>query len=174
MRSLENRRQTPGGRQRAYRLASHALFSPRQRPQKPLPVHVILERFTSIDEDYGNLVVVLLLQLGICIDVHLVPFEVGIALELRERLFHDLTKMASFTRIHHDFVHKVILSVSHAMSCLSWSSYAARNLPFRFLRTARSLKPKILHPRGLKITFGSGYFACKQEPEVSFGSLRQA
>jgi hypothetical protein len=45
----------------------------------------MLERLTSVDENDGHLVVVFLPQLGVNIDVHFVPLEVGIALDLRKR-----------------------------------------------------------------------------------------
>ena len=75
-----------------------------------MPVHVVLERLASINENYGDLIVVPLQQLRIGIDVHFAPLKVGIALELGKRLLHDVTKMTSLTRIHHNFVHKTIVS----------------------------------------------------------------
>ncbi len=93
-----------------YRGEACALCSPCQRPQKLLPVHVVLERLVPIDENYGDLIVVPLQQLRIGIDVHLAPSEVGIALELGKRLLHNVTKMTSLTRIHHNFMHKTIVS----------------------------------------------------------------
>ena len=52
----------PGER---YRGEACALRSPCQRPQKLMPVHVVLERLASIDENYGDLIVVPLQQLRI-------------------------------------------------------------------------------------------------------------
>jgi hypothetical protein len=71
---------------------SFVLRSPRQRPQKHMSVHVVLEPLASIDEDHRHLIVVLLPQLGVAIDIHLVPLKTGIGLDLYKRLFDDVTE----------------------------------------------------------------------------------
>ncbi len=75
-----------------------------------MPIHVVLERLASIDEHHWDLIVVPLPQLRIGIDVHYAPLEIGVILDLSQRLLHDVTKMTSLSRIHHNFVHKTIVS----------------------------------------------------------------
>ena len=82
------------------------LLSTRQRTQELTPVHSVLERLATVDENYGHLVVVLLPQLRVKINVHFAPFEVGIALGLRQRLLDEVAEMTSLARIDHDVVHK--------------------------------------------------------------------
>lgn len=96
---------------------SFVIRSTCQRPQKPMAVHVVLERLASIDEDYGHFVVVLLSQLWVAIDIHLAPCKVGIALDLRQRLFDYVAEMTSLARIHHHFVHKAIVSGCRKRPC---------------------------------------------------------
>jgi hypothetical protein len=58
-----------------------------------LSVHTILECFTTVDENYGNLISVLSAQFRVGIDVYLAPVEVGLALEMRESLLYDIAEM---------------------------------------------------------------------------------
>jgi hypothetical protein len=88
------------------------LLSPSRRTQKLTPVHSILERLASVDENYGRVIVVLL---GFDINIHLAPLEVGIALELRKRLLDDAAKMTSFARIDRHVVHSAILNACPAI-----------------------------------------------------------
>ena len=69
----------------------------------------MLERFTSVDENYGNLIGVLPAQFRVGIDVHLAPVEVGLALEMRESLLHHIAEMTSHARIQHHVVHVAIV-----------------------------------------------------------------
>jgi len=69
----------------------------------------MLERFTSVDENYGNLNGVLPTQFRVCINVHFAPVEVGLALEMRESLLHHFAKMTPHARIHHHVVHVAIV-----------------------------------------------------------------
>lgn len=85
------------------------MLSACQRPQKLAPVHVILKRLASVDEDYGHLFVVLLPQFRIGIDVHFAPREAGFALHLHERFFYHVAKMTTLARIHHHIVHRRIV-----------------------------------------------------------------
>jgi hypothetical protein len=87
------------------------LLSPHQRPQKLKPIHAVLERLASVDENYGHLIVVLLSQLRVDIDVHLAPLEVGITLDLRQRLLDDVAEMTSLARIDHNVMHRAIVNV---------------------------------------------------------------
>jgi len=87
------------------------LFSRCQRSQKIVPVHAILECLPTINENYWNLISVLLLQFGARVDVHLTPAE-GFALNLGDRLFHYFAEMTSLPRIHHHIVHVEIVNVS--------------------------------------------------------------
>jgi hypothetical protein len=101
-----------------------------------MPVHVVLERLASIDENYGDLIVVPLQQLRIGIDVHFAPLEVGVALELGKSLLHDVTKMTFLARIHHNSVHKTIVSGRLGMLCLGRRSRMAWNLHIGVIWTA--------------------------------------
>ena len=75
-----------------------------------MPVHVILERLASINENYRHLIVVLATQLRVGIDIYLAPLEVRLALDLRKGLPNYLAKMTSFARIHHYVVHLAIVN----------------------------------------------------------------
>ena len=72
-------------------------------------VHVVLERFSSIDENDRNLVIVLTAQVGVSIDVDLLPGEASAAGKLGKAFFDDLTQMAALAGVHH-----YIVSVWHA------------------------------------------------------------
>ena len=72
--------------------------SPNQRPEKLTPVHAALECLAPVDANNGDLIVVLLPQLRVCIDVHLEPLEVGIALDLPKRLLGDVAETTTFAR----------------------------------------------------------------------------
>ena len=87
-----------------------SLGSPCQRSQKLLPAHVVLERLPSIYKNDGDLIVVSVPQFGREIDIDLAPLEIGLALNLSQSLFHYIAQMTSLPRIHHHFVHKVIVS----------------------------------------------------------------
>ena len=71
---------------------------------------MVFECLASIDEHYGDLIVIPLQQLRIGIDVHFAPLEFGVTLDLGKRLLHNITKMTALSRIHHDFVHTTIVS----------------------------------------------------------------
>ena len=72
-------------------------------------VDAIFECFASVDEDYGDFVVVLLLKLGIGVDVDFAPVEVIAGLELAKLILDDVAKVASFARVDDDLVHGAIL-----------------------------------------------------------------
>jgi hypothetical protein len=63
-------------------------------------VHVVLEGFAAIDEDYRDLIGELAAQLIIAIDVDVAPGEAAAALELGERFLNDLAKMAALAGIN--------------------------------------------------------------------------
>jgi hypothetical protein len=86
------------------------LLSARQRAQELPRVHVILESLAPIDEDYGDLIVVLLPQFEVGIDVHLAPLEAGLVVDLRERVLDQITEMTALTRIDHHVVHRAIVN----------------------------------------------------------------
>ena len=90
---------------------SFVRLSAGQRPQKLTPIHPILKGLASIDENYGYLVGVLSLQLGVGIDVHLAPLEVGLALDFCQRLLHYVAEVTSLARIDHHVVHLAIVIV---------------------------------------------------------------
>ena len=79
-----------------------------QRLQELTPVHVIFERLAAIDEDHRHLFVELLAQLGVAIDIHGAPLEIGFVLELRKRLLDDVAEMTSLARIHDYFMHNIL------------------------------------------------------------------
>ena len=70
--------------------------------QKFTLVHAVLEGFAAVDEDDGNFVGELAAQLIVGVDVHVPPGEAATALELGERLFHDLAEVAAFAGVKHD------------------------------------------------------------------------
>jgi hypothetical protein len=63
-------------------------------------VHVVLEGFAAVDEDYGNLIGELAAQLIVAIDVDGAPGEAAAALQFGERFLDDLAKMAAFAGIN--------------------------------------------------------------------------
>lgn len=75
---------------------------------------MVLERLSAIYEDDRYLIVVLLPQFRITVDIDFTPYEVGLALGLGERLFDDVAEMTSTAGVHHNFVHKVIVSATQA------------------------------------------------------------
>ena len=83
--------------------------STRKDTQKLTSVHAVLECLAAIDKHHRHLVIVLLPQLGVAVDVHLAPLEVGLALKLRKRLLDDVAKMTSIARINHHVVHVAIV-----------------------------------------------------------------
>jgi hypothetical protein len=70
--------------------------------EKFLLVHVVLEGFPAINENYRDLVVVLAAESGVSVDIDLLPGEAAAARELVEALFDHLTQMAPFARVDHD------------------------------------------------------------------------
>jgi len=74
-----------------------------------MPVHAVLERLASVDENDGHLIVVFFPQLRVEVDVHIVPLEVGIALKLLQRLLDDVAEMTTLARIDHHVVHRAIV-----------------------------------------------------------------
>ena len=63
-------------------------------PQKFLLVHAVLECFASVDEDDGDLVVVLATEVGIGVNIHIAPVETAALMEFDEALLDDLAEMA--------------------------------------------------------------------------------
>jgi hypothetical protein len=66
-------------------------------------VHAVLEGLAAVDEDDGDLVVVLAAQFGVGVDVYLSPLEAAALMEFDEALLNDLAEMAPFAGIHDDF-----------------------------------------------------------------------
>ena len=77
--------------------------SVRQFPQKFPFVHAVLECFAAIDEDDGDLVVVLAAQFGIGVDVHFAPLKAAALMEFDEALLDDFAEMAPLAGIDDDF-----------------------------------------------------------------------
>jgi hypothetical protein len=93
-------------------IESSWLTSPGQNSQELSSVHVILERFASIDEHNRHFVVVLLSQLRVCIDIHFVPLKIGLSPQLRECLLDHITQVASLARIHYNVMHVAIVTAN--------------------------------------------------------------
>ena len=72
-------------------------------PQEFLLVHAVLERFAAIDEDDGNLVVVLAAKIGIGVNIHIAPVEAAALMELDEALLDDFAEMTAPAGIDDDF-----------------------------------------------------------------------
>jgi hypothetical protein len=66
-------------------------------------VHAVLEGLAAVDEDDGDLIVVLASKLGVGVDVYLSPVETAALVEFDEALLNDLAEMAPFAGIHDDF-----------------------------------------------------------------------
>jgi hypothetical protein len=72
-------------------------------PQKFLLVHPVLEGFAAIDEDDGDLVVVLAAEFGIGVNIHIAPVETAALVEFDEALLDDLAEVTPLARIDDDF-----------------------------------------------------------------------
>jgi hypothetical protein len=72
-------------------------------PQEFLFIHVVLERFASVDEDDGDLVVVLAAEVGIRVNIHIAPLKAAALMEFDEALLDDFAKMAALAGIYDDF-----------------------------------------------------------------------
>jgi type II restriction enzyme len=71
---------------------------------------VVFEGLAAIDEDDGDLFVVLLAECGVGVDVDLAPLEGGLAVELDERVLDDITEVAALARVDDDVVHEAIVN----------------------------------------------------------------
>jgi hypothetical protein len=67
-----------------------------------LLVHMVLEGFSPINKDHGDLVVELSAESGVGVDVDLLPDEAAAARQLVEAFFDDFTQVASLARVDHD------------------------------------------------------------------------
>ena len=65
-------------------------------------VHPIFEGFTAVYENNGDLISELASQRVVGVDVDFTPTEAAPALELRQLLFDNFTKVASFAGVHND------------------------------------------------------------------------
>jgi hypothetical protein len=65
-------------------------------------VHVILEGFAAVDEDYGDFVGELAAQLLVAVDVYIFPGEATAAMQFGQGFFHDFAEMTSFAGVDHD------------------------------------------------------------------------
>ena len=132
----KSQKPTAASRIESSRRICRSTLSPRQHPQKLTPVHAILECLAPIDENYRHLIRVLLSQLRVGIDVHFAPLEVGLALDLRERLLNHVAEMTSLARIHHHVVHMTIVN-ANVCSTVNCSAQVA--FQFAFLPDKSSL-----------------------------------
>ena len=64
-----------------------------QLPQEFLFIHAVLERFATVDEDDGDLVVVLAAEVGIGVNIHIAPVETAALMEFDEALLDDFAEM---------------------------------------------------------------------------------
>jgi len=65
-------------------------------------IHVVLESLVAVDEDDGNLVVVLSAQFMVGIDINFLPCEAAAARELGETFLNHFTQMTPLARVHYD------------------------------------------------------------------------
>ena len=65
-------------------------------------VHVVLEGFAAVDEDYRDFVGELAAELVVAVYVDVLPGEAAAAVELGESLFDDFAEVAAFARVDHD------------------------------------------------------------------------
>ena len=78
--------------------------------EKLTRVHVVFEGLAAIDEDDGDLVVILPAQFRVGIDIDLAPVEVGLGLQVGEGFGDDFTEVASLAGIDDYLVHRAILN----------------------------------------------------------------
>jgi hypothetical protein len=78
-------------------------------PQKLLCRHPVLECFSSVDENYGNLFVVFLPQLGIAVDVDFAPQELAMLSQLRQLILHDIAEVTALARVDNNLMHSAIV-----------------------------------------------------------------
>ena len=72
-------------------------------PQKLLFVHAVLERFATVDEDDGDLVVVLAAEVGIGVNIHIAPLKAAALVKFDEALLDDFAEMTPLAGINDDF-----------------------------------------------------------------------
>jgi hypothetical protein len=77
--------------------------SARQFPQKFLLVHAVLECFAAVDEDDGDLVVILAAEFGIGVNIHIAPLKTATLMEFDEALLDDFAEMTPLAGIDDDF-----------------------------------------------------------------------
>jgi hypothetical protein len=82
-----------------------------------LLIHAVLERFSSVNEDYGDLVIVEAADFSIGVYVDFAPGEAATLLELEEALLDDFAEMTSFTGINQD-----LPGLCHARQCSSFGA----------------------------------------------------
>ena len=72
-------------------------------PQEFLLIHAVFERFAPVDEDDGDLVVVLAAEIGIGVNIHIAPVEAAALVEFDEALLDDFAEMTALAGIDDDF-----------------------------------------------------------------------
>src|SRR5713101_9535997 len=72
-------------------------------PQKFLLIHAVLERLAAVDEDDGDLVVVLAAEVGIGVNVHIAPLKAAALMEFDEALLDDFAEMTALAGIDDNF-----------------------------------------------------------------------
>ena len=68
-----------------------------------LLVHAIFERFAAIDEDDGDLVVILASEFDVGVDIYFTPVEAATLMEFDEALLDDFAEMAPLPGINDNF-----------------------------------------------------------------------
>ena len=71
-------------------------------PQKLALVHVVLEGFAAVDEDDGNLVVILAAELLVGIYIYFAPEKSPSALQLDQAFLDDFAQVTALARIEQD------------------------------------------------------------------------
>ncbi len=65
-------------------------------------IHVVLEGFAAVDEDYGDFIVIEAAEMVVGIYINFLPFETGVALKLAQAFFDDFAQVASLARVNDD------------------------------------------------------------------------
>jgi hypothetical protein len=82
---------TTGKRSLAGQLAQELVF-----------IHLVLEGFAAVDEDYRDFVSVLTAQLFVGVHINFLPMEAAVALQFGQAFLDNFAQVAAFARVNHD------------------------------------------------------------------------
>jgi hypothetical protein len=74
-----------------------------QLAQEFLLVHAVFKSFMTIDEDYGDFIIIKATDFGVGVDVDFTPGEAAALVELDDALFDYLAEMTSLAGIDNNF-----------------------------------------------------------------------